>query len=34
MIPDGNVVGRAVRVWMNWDFPGMPRWRRIGHAID
>ena len=34
MIPDGNVVGKAVRVWMNWDFPGMPRWRRIGHAID
>ena len=34
MIPDGNIVGRAVRIWMNWDFPRMPRWRRIGHAID
>jgi signal peptidase I len=34
MIPDGNIVGRAVRIWMNWDFPGMPGWRRIGHAID
>jgi len=34
MIPDRNVVGKAVRVWMNWDFPGMPRWGRIGQSID
>lgn len=34
MIPEGNVVGKAVRVWMNWDIPGMPRWGRIGQAID
>ena len=34
MIPDGNVVGNAVRIWMNWDFPGMPRWQRIGRAIE
>ena len=20
-IPEGNIVGRAVRIWMNWDFP-------------
>jgi len=34
MIPDGNVVGKAVRIWMNWDFPAMPRWGRIGRGID
>ncbi|MEO8443407.1 MAG: signal peptidase I [Gammaproteobacteria bacterium] len=34
MIPDGNIVGKAVRIWMNWDFPGMPRWRRIGSSIN
>lgn len=34
MIPDGNVVGKAVRIWMNWDFPGMPEWRRIGRSIE
>jgi len=34
MIPDGNIVGRAVRIWMNWDFPHMPRWRRIGRGIN
>jgi len=34
MIPEGNVVGKAVRIWMNWDFPGMPEWRRIGRGID
>ena len=34
MIPDGNVVGKAVRIWMNWDFPGMPNWHRIGRGIE
>ncbi|MBN8279728.1 MAG: signal peptidase I [Gammaproteobacteria bacterium] len=33
MIPDGNVVGKAVRIWMNWDVPAMPRWGRIGQGI-
>ncbi len=33
MVPDGNIVGRAVRIWMNWDIPNMPRWGRIGRAI-
>jgi signal peptidase I len=32
-IPEANVVGRAVRIWMNWDFPGMPKWSRIGGAV-
>ena len=34
MIPDDNVVGKAVRIWMNWDFPAMPRWGRIGRGIE
>ncbi len=34
MIPDDNIVGRAVRIWMNWDFPTMPRWGRIGQGIE
>jgi len=33
-IPVENVVGRAVRIWMNWDFPGSLQWRRIGRAIE
>jgi len=33
-IPEANVVGKAVRIWMNWDFPGMPGWSRIGRAIE
>ncbi|TFG87339.1 MAG: signal peptidase I [Chromatiales bacterium] len=34
MIPDGNLVGKAVRIWMNWDFPGIPGWQRIGRGIE
>jgi signal peptidase I len=34
IIPENKVVGKAVRIWMNWSFPGMPRWNRIGHAIN
>jgi len=33
-IPEGNIVGRAVRIWMNWDFPAMPRWSRIGRPVE
>ncbi len=33
IIPDQNVVGKAVRVWMNWGFPKAPRWGRIGSPI-
>lgn len=33
-VPEGNVVGKAVRVWMNWSIPNMPRWNRIGQAIN
>ncbi len=34
LIPQGNIVGKAVRVWMNWEFPNAPQWRRIGSAIQ
>jgi len=34
MIPDSNIAGRAVRIWMNWDFSHMPRWQRIGQSIQ
>ncbi|MCC7330392.1 MAG: signal peptidase I [Gammaproteobacteria bacterium] len=33
-IPEANIVGRAVRIWMNWDFRSMPRWGRIGGRIE
>ena len=32
-VPDGNVVGKAVRIWMNWNLPHAPLWERIGQAI-
>ncbi len=34
IIPDDKIVGKAVRIWMNWSFPKMPRWSRIGHEIN
>jgi signal peptidase I len=35
-VPEGNLVGRAVGVWMNWRWPaeGGPQWNRIGKSID
>ena len=33
-VPEGNVVGKAVRIWMNWDFPGVPQWGRIGTKVQ
>jgi signal peptidase I len=32
-VPEENLVGHAVRVWMNWQMPGWPQWRRIGMKI-
>ncbi len=34
-IPEDRMVGRAVRIWMNWRRPseGGPRWSRIGTGI-
>jgi signal peptidase I len=35
-IPEYDLVGKAVLIWMNWRSPaeGGPRWSRIGTAID
>ena len=35
-IPEGNLVGRATGVWMNWRWPseGGPQWNRIGTGIE
>jgi signal peptidase I len=32
-VPEANLVGRAVRIWMSWDFPHMPKWSRIGVEV-
>lgn len=34
-IPEENLVGKAVRIWMNWDWTGeAPIWSRIGDRIE
>jgi signal peptidase I len=32
-VPAKNVVGKAVRIWLNWNLPHAPIWSRIGDAI-
>jgi signal peptidase I len=32
-VPEENLVGHAVLIWMNWQIPGWPLWRRIGMTI-
>jgi signal peptidase I len=32
-VPERNLVGKAVRIWFNWDGPKGPIWSRIGDAI-
>jgi signal peptidase I len=32
-VPAHNLVGRAVRIWMNWRLPGWPDWHRIGMKV-
>jgi signal peptidase I len=32
-VPADNVVGKAVRIWLNWKIPNAPLWERIGSAI-
>ncbi|MGI9342677.1 MAG: signal peptidase I [Gammaproteobacteria bacterium] len=34
IIPEDKIVGKAVRIWMNWSIPDMPKWGRVGMAID
>ena len=33
-VPEQNLVGHAELIWMNWQIPGWPRWRRIGMKIN
>jgi signal peptidase I len=34
-IPESQLVGRAVRIWMNWNFPeDGPLWDRVGEKIE
>ncbi|MFO7306490.1 MAG: signal peptidase I [Gammaproteobacteria bacterium] len=32
-VPARNIVGKAVRIWLNWDPPAAPIWDRIGAPI-
>lgn len=32
-VPEANIVGKAVRIWLHWDFPSAPIWDRIGDPI-
>ena len=32
-VPERNLVGKAVRIWLNWDWPDAPQWSRIGDPI-
>jgi signal peptidase I len=32
-VPERNLVGKAVRIWLNWDLPSAPIWSRIGNPI-
>jgi len=32
-VPANHVVGKAVRIWLNWRLPSAPIWSRIGDAI-
>ncbi len=33
-VPDENLVGHAMIVWLNWELGEWPRWGRIGTLID
>jgi signal peptidase I len=33
-VPDRNLVGRAMLIWMNWQIPGWPIWHRFGTKIS
>jgi signal peptidase I len=32
-VPERNLDGRAVLIWMNWQMPGWPIWHRFGTKI-
>jgi signal peptidase I len=33
-VPEKNLDGRAMLIWMNWQIPGWPIWRRFGTKIS
>ena len=33
-VPDRNLDGRAMLIWMNWQIPGWPIWHRFGTKIS
>ncbi len=33
-VPDANLDGRAMLIWMNWQLPHWPIWRRFGTRIE
>jgi signal peptidase I len=33
-VPQANLVGKAVRIWLNLDFRDGPLWGRVGHGIE
>ncbi len=33
-VPEQNLVGKAVRIWLNLDTRDGPLWKRIGNAIQ
>jgi signal peptidase I len=32
-VPEDNLIGPALIIWMSWRLPGWPMWRRIGQRI-
>ena len=32
-VPEQNLVGKAVRIWLSWNLPNAPDWGRMGTAI-
>jgi|SRR5580658_3990500 signal peptidase I len=33
-VPDENLDGRAMLIWMNWRIPGWPIWNRFGTKVN
>jgi signal peptidase I len=33
-VSEDNLIGRAIRIWMNWRIPGWPRLERVGLRIQ
>jgi signal peptidase I len=33
-VPDRNLDGRALLIWMNWRIPGWPIWNRFGTKVN